>query len=229
MPIKVGYARCSTEGQDLTAQREWLLEQGVAEDHILHGPWLLGLVPPHRPGLEMALAVVRAGDTLLVVKLDRLARSVRDALDILESLADKGVRFQLGDTVYDWASPMNKLFLGLLALVAEFEADLTRQRTKEGMAIARAKGKLKGRGHKLSPAQQRSLVREYEQGTENIVDLAKEFGVSRPTVYRVLARHAPKASPSPAAPGDALASRPNGDEVATPQPEVNLRPDPGVA
>ena len=163
MPIKVGYARCSTEGQDLTAQREWLLEQGVAEDHIYMDHGFSGRYR-HRPGLEMALAVVRAGDTLLVVKLDRLARSVRDALDILESLADKGVRFQLGDTVYDWASPMNKLFLGLLALVAEFEANLTRQRTKEGMAIARAKGKLKGRGHKLSPAQQRSLVREYEQG-----------------------------------------------------------------
>jgi transposase-like protein len=106
--------------------------------------------------------------------------------------------------------------------MAEVEADLIRQRTREGMAIARAQGKLKGRQRKLSPVRQRSLVREYEPGEENIVELAKSFGVSRPTVYRALARHAAKASSSPATPVDTQPFLPSGDQVPTSQPEVEL-------
>src|SRR5580704_9743380 len=97
--------------------------------------------------------------------------------------------------------------------MAEVEADLIRQRTREGMAIARAQGKLKGRQRKLSPVRQRSLVREYEPGEENIVELAKSFGVSRPTVCRALARHAAKASSSPATPVDTQPFLPSGDQV----------------
>jgi DNA invertase Pin-like site-specific DNA recombinase len=98
-----------------------------------------------RPGLDQALAAVRSGDTLVVPKLDRLARSVPDARDIGDSLVDRGVKLSLGGTSYDPSDPMGKMFFNILATFAEFEVDLLRMRTREGMAIARAKGKLRGR------------------------------------------------------------------------------------
>ena len=85
------------------------------------------------------------GDALVVPKLDRLARSVPDAHDIGDSLVARGVRLSLGGTLYDPAGPMGKMFLNILATFAEFEVDLLRMRTREGMAVARAKGKLRGK------------------------------------------------------------------------------------
>ena len=111
-----------------------------------------------RPGLDQALAAVRAGDTLVVPKLDRLARSVPDARAIGDSLVARGVKLSLGGTVYDPADPMGKMFFNILATFAEFEVDLLRLRTREGMAIARAKGKLRGKQPKLTARQQAHLV-----------------------------------------------------------------------
>lgn len=84
---------------------------------------------------------------------------------------------------------MGKMFFNILATFAEFEADLIRMRTREGMAIARAKGKLRGKQPKLSNKQQKELCRMYDTGEYSISDLAEVFSVSRPTVYRTLARH----------------------------------------
>jgi len=131
----IGYARCSTDAQDLTAQRDRLHELGVAEECIYLDQGLTG-TNRKRPGLDQALAAVRAGDTLVVPKLDRLARSVPDARAI-------------GDD----------LVFNILATFAEFEVDLLRMRTREGMAVARAKGKLRGKQPKLSARQQRELAR----------------------------------------------------------------------
>jgi len=93
-----------------------------------------------RPGLDQALAAVREGDTLVVPKLDRLARSVPDARGIGDDLAARGIRLSLGGQVYDPADPMGKMFFNILATFAEFEVGLLRMRTREGMAVARAKG-----------------------------------------------------------------------------------------
>lgn len=93
---------------------------------------------------------MRAGDVLVVPKLDRLARSVPDARAIADQLETKGVKLALGTSVYDPTDPMGKMFFNILATFAEFEADLIRMRTREGMAIARAKGKLRGKQPKLS-------------------------------------------------------------------------------
>ena len=141
-----------------------------------------------RPGLEQALAALRAGDTLVVPKLDRLARSVPDARAIRDSLAARGVRPSLGGTVYDPADPMGKCFFNILATFAEFEVDLLRMRTREGMAVARAKGKLKGKPPKLSPTQRALLLKLHRAGEHTIAELAELFSVSRATVYRELAR-----------------------------------------
>ena len=187
--ILIGYARCSTDRQDLTAQRQALRELGVDEDRIYTDHGLTG-TNRVRPGLDQAIAAVRLGDTLIVPKLDRLARSVPDARAIADQLEKKGVKLALGATVHDPADPMGKMFFNILATFAEFEADLIRMRTREGMAIARAKGKLRGKQPKLSEKQQTELCRMHTTGDYSISDLADVFSVSRPTVYRTLSRRA---------------------------------------
>ena len=183
----VGYARCSTDKQDLAAQQAMLQELGVASARIYMDRGLTGTTRA-RPGLDQALAAVRAGDTLVVPKLDRLARSVPDARQIADALVERGVKLALGTSVYDPADPMGKMFFNILATFAEFEADLIRMRTREGMAMARAKGKLRGKRPKLSDKQHKELWRMHDTGEYSISDLAELFSVSRPTVYRTIAR-----------------------------------------
>lgn len=185
---KIGYARCSTDGQDLTAQKQALEVLGVAPDRIYTDHGLTG-TNRARPGLDQAIAAVRDGDTFVVPKLDRLARSVPDARTIADQLEAKGVKLALGSSVYDPGDPMGKMFFNILATFAEFESDLIRMRTREGMAIARAKGKLRGKQPKLSEKQQRELTRMHGTGEYSISDLAEVFSVSRPTVYRTLQRN----------------------------------------
>ena len=185
--IRIGYARCSTDKQDLSAQRQALEALGVAEGRIYTDHGFSG-TSRARPGLDQALAAVRAGDTLVVPKLDRLARSVPDARAIADHLAARGVRLALGSSLHDPADPMGRMFFTILATFAEFEADLIRLRTREGMALARAKGRLRGKQPKLTDKQQKELRRMRDSGTYSISDLAELFAVSRPTVYRTLAR-----------------------------------------
>ena len=184
---RIGYARCSTDGQDLTAQHEALVTLGVEPDRIYTDHGLTGRTR-ERPGLDQALAAVRAGDTLVVTKLDRLARSAPDARAIADGLVDRDVKLALGGSVYDPTDPMGKMFFNILATFAEFESDLIRMRTREGMKIARAKGKLRGKKPKLSDRQQRELRRMYDTGDYSVSDLAEVFSVSRPTIYRILQR-----------------------------------------
>jgi len=183
-----GYARCSTDRQDLTMQREMLIKLGVPEDRVYLDFGVTGR-NRQRPALDQALAAVRAGDTLITPKLDRLARSVPDARDIIMSLCERGVQFQLGSAAYDWHDPMAKMFLQMLAVFAEFESDLIKMRTREGMARPEVRAKLKGKPPKLKPAQQKHLVKLYGEGEHSITELAELFSVSRPAVYRVLNRH----------------------------------------
>ena len=183
----IGYARCSTDKQDVEAQCQALRGLGVAGERIYLDRGLTG-THRRRPGLDQALAAVRSGDTLVVPKLDRLARSVPDARAIGDALAARGVKLQLGASVHDPTDPMGKLFFNILATFAEFEADLIRLRTREGMAVARAKGKLRGKKPKLSDRQQKELRRMYDTGDYAISDLAELFSISRPTVYRTLER-----------------------------------------
>ncbi|EAR6897327.1 recombinase family protein [Salmonella enterica] len=186
--IRIGYARCSTDKQDLTAQQEELVKLGVSPERIYTDKGLTGS-NRQRPGLDQALAAVRRGDTLVVPKLDRLARSVPDAREISDALQARGVKLALGASVYDPEDPVGKMFFNVLATFAEFEGDLIRLRTREGMAIARAKGKLRGKQPKLSEKQQKELCRMHETGQYSISDLAELFSVSRPTVYRTLSRN----------------------------------------
>ena len=140
---------------------------------------------------------MRAGDTLVVPKLDRLARSVPDARDIGDTLVARGVRLSLAGAIYDSADPMSEMFFNMLAVFAEFEADLLKMRTREGMAIARSRGKLKGKQPKLTAHLQAELVRMHATGGCTIADLMEVFSIGRATVYRVLNRAA-SVAPGPA-------------------------------
>ena len=123
--LLVGYARVSTEQQDLTAQRNGLHALGVGDDRIYVDHGLTG-TNRDRPGLRLALAACRAGDTLVVTKLDRLARSLPDARDIFDELTKRNVKLSLGGSIHDPTDPVGRLLFNVLAMVAEFEADLIR-------------------------------------------------------------------------------------------------------
>jgi len=183
----VGYARVSTSGQDLAAQRDGLRSLGVDPEnvHVDHG--MTG-TNRERPGLREALAAVRNGDVLVVTKLDRLARSLPDARDIADELTRKGVTLNLGGSIYDPTDPVGRLLFNVLGMVAEFEADLIRARTREGMAIAKAAGKLRGKKPKLSVSQEKHLVALHRAGTHTTSEIAELFGVARSTVYRAIQR-----------------------------------------
>ena len=135
--LLVGYARVSTDQQDPTAQRDGLTALGVAADRVYVDHGLTG-TNRERPGLREALAACREGDTLVVTKLDRLARSLPDARAIADELTQRQVRLNLGGSVYDPNDPVGRLLFNVLAMVAEFETDLIRLRTREGMKVAKA-------------------------------------------------------------------------------------------
>lgn len=185
----IGYARCSTEAQDLLAQRSTLISMGVHPDDIYSDHGLTG-TNRDRPGLAQAMAACRIGDQLAVAKMDRLARSVPDARAILDELTAKGVVLNLGGSVHDPADPIGKVLYGVLAIIGEFEADLTRARTRDGMAIAKSKGRLKGKAPKLNAAQRKQLLRLADEGEHTQTELGEIFGVSRGTVQRELKRDA---------------------------------------
>ncbi len=151
--LSIGYARVSTEGQDLTAQRDALTGLGVAPERVYLDHGLTG-TNRDRPGLREALAACRDGDTLVVTKLDRLARSLPDARAIADELTVRHVRLSLGRSVYDPTDPVGRLLFNVLARVAEFEADLISMRTREGMKVAKAKGRLRGKQPKLTVRQE---------------------------------------------------------------------------
>lgn len=187
--MKIGYARVSTHDQDLAVQIEQLEHLGVRSEAIYTDHGFTGR-NTKRPGLENALKAVREGDELVVTKLDRLARSLKDAQGIAEQLQTRGVALNIGGSMYDPHDPMGKMLFTLLGMFAEFESDLIRQRTKEGMAIAKKNGRLKGKQPKLTAAQARTMVELYdkEDSSYTIAMLAQTFNVGRSTVYRTLER-----------------------------------------
>ena len=176
----IGYARVSTNEHDLTAQQNALEALGVRSNLIYtdHGLTGANRAPP---GLREALAACRNGDTLVVAKLDRLARSLRDAKDTIDELTVKGVKLSIGGSVHDPTDPVGRLLFNVLAMVAQFESDPIRARTREGMQVAKAKGRLRGKQPKLSMAQQRHLMEVHRAGTHSTAELAELFNVARST------------------------------------------------
>ena len=173
--VKCGYVLLRSTRLGVTAERIY----------VDHG---LTCTDRERPGLREALAACRAGDTLVVTKLDRLARSLPDARAIADELTLRQVSFNIGGSVYDPTGAVGRLLFNVLAMVAESESDLIRLRTREGMRVARAKGRLRGKQPKLNRRQEAHLVSLVHSGDYSTAEVAELLGVGRSTVYRAIGR-----------------------------------------
>jgi DNA invertase Pin-like site-specific DNA recombinase len=176
-----GYARVSSNGQSLASQDAELMAAGCAK---VYAEKVSGAVSD-RTELAKLLKRLQEGDTLLVTRLDRLARSVRDLLGILDQLAQLGASFKsLGDPWADTTTPHGKLILTVIGGLAEFERHLIRARTGEGRKRAQERGVRFGRPHKLTQHQRREALDRLRTG-ETHADIARTFAVSRSTISRL--------------------------------------------
>lgn len=177
----LGYARVSTGQQNLSVQRAQLEAAGV--DGI-YAETISGRTA-QRPQLKRLLRALRPGDVVLVGRLDRLARSTRDLLNILAAIEAKRACFRsLSDPWADTTTPHGRLLVCVLGGLAEFERELIRARTAEGRALARKRGRHMGRPAKLSPAERAEVRRLLAAGTVNRSELGRRFHVSRTTIGR---------------------------------------------
>ena len=181
MPI-VGYARVSSTGQDLGVQLERL--KAASCDKIFKEK--RSGVDAGRPELKRCLEYLRDGDTLLVTKIDRLARSTSDLYRMISSLTKKGVAFKVtDDPTIDTTSRTGKLIMGILALIAEFENDIRRERQMDGIAKAKQRGVKFGRKPELTPEKVARIKKLRKAGT-TVPDIMREIKLSKASVYRAL-------------------------------------------
>jgi DNA invertase Pin-like site-specific DNA recombinase len=199
----IGYALCSTDPADALEQTDALADLGVDGHRIYLDMGLVG-TDRARPGLQDALTACRSGDTLIVTKLDRLAGSVASAKDITRKLKNHGVILSVGGRASDPTEPAGAALFDALTMVAEFEVEVTRRRTREWMDLARAEGRLNTRQPKLSASDERRLVELRRSEKCSVAELGSRFGVSRATVYRALDRV--RAGEGRAPDGDAVSS-----------------------
>ena len=185
MPFTYGYARVSTDGQTLDAQVARIEAAGASK---LFKEKVSG-AKRDRVQLDKMLAALNAGDVVIVTRLDRLARSTRDLLNILGVVADKGAAFRsLGDGWADTTTAHGRLMLTVLAGLAEFERELIRSRTGEGRARAKARGVKLGRRFKLTQHQRDEAVRRRDAGEESMTEIARSYNVSHSMISRLRAR-----------------------------------------
>jgi DNA invertase Pin-like site-specific DNA recombinase len=180
---RVGYARVSTTGQDLSLQRNRLAGCDKIFEEKASGA--RGTV---RPELEKALNYVRDGDVFVVTKLDRLARSVLELMQITLTLQDKKCDLQVLDQELDTSTPTGRLIFHVLAVIGEFERELITERAREGRERAMAAGVKFGRKPKLSKRKERELPEMLDSVVISKEELARQFNVSRATVYRLAAK-----------------------------------------
>lgn len=183
----IGYARVSTEDQNLDLQRDALLKAGVEKDRIYEEH--ISGAKAKRPELMACLRSLREGDVLAVWKLDRLGRSLPDLIRIITDLSDRKIGFKSLTEQIDTTTAGGRLIFHVFGAVAQFERDLVSERTKAGLAAARARGKRGGRPAKLKPKDVRMILQLLKDKTVTATDIAKRFGVSRATVQRSLASY----------------------------------------
>jgi len=176
----IGYARVSTQEQNLTLQQDALKQAGCEK---LFTDTMSGAVA-ERKGLEEALAFARKGDTLVVWRLDRLGRSLKHLIETVTVLAERGVGFKSLQESIDTTTSGGKLIFHVFGALAEFERDLIRQRTQAGLAAARARGRKGGRPRGLNEKQVKLLQAMYDDKTNSIGDILRTLRISKSTLYR---------------------------------------------
>ena len=182
MPL-YGYARVSTTDQDLTLQEAALRAAGC---EVIRSEKVTGTTREGRTELGTLLDFLRRGDTLVVTRIDRLARSIGDLQDLVRALKAKGVQLRATEQPIDTSTAAGKAFLDMLGVFAEFETNLRRERQMEGIAAAKARGVYAGKGRKptVAVAEVRRLKAEEKLGP---MAIARRLGIGRASVYRALA------------------------------------------
>lgn len=183
----IGWARVSTQDQDLEAQIKALKAAGVDDDHLFIGK-RSGAGKENEDKLAEMIRFVRKGDIVVCSKMDRLARSLKQVLGALEAIAEKGATFRTLDGSVDTTdnSPFAKAQLQLISVFAELERSLIVTRTTEGRQEAKARGQVFGRKPKVEEEQQRADIIQRYQAGQSIYGIAKETGFTRQIIYRVL-------------------------------------------
>jgi DNA invertase Pin-like site-specific DNA recombinase len=179
----IGYARVSTDDQNLNLQRDALKKASCEQ---IYTDQVSG-TKAKRPGLEQALSHLRAGDTLVVWRLDRLGRSLRHLIDTVTNLQEKGIGFKSLTESIDTTTSGGKLVFHIFGALAEFEREIIRERTKAGLTAARARGRSGGRRTALTPKQAQIAKELYQSKTTSVADICKTLNISRATFYRYVA------------------------------------------
>jgi len=176
----IGYARVSTLDQTFALQQDALTAAGCEQ---LYTDTVSGSVTD-RPGLAAALSHLRAGDTLVVWRLDRLGRSLGHLIDTIKDLERRGVHFKSLQEQIDTTTSGGKLVFHVFGALAEFERDLIRERTHAGLVAARKRGRLFGRPHALTPKQVEQLRTLAKDERNTVAEVCQTLGISRATYYR---------------------------------------------
>lgn len=181
--MRIGYARVSSDDQNLDLQHDALKAAGcerIYEDRT-------GGAKALRPGLQLLLEVSRQNDVVVVWRLDRLGRSLKDLIDLINTLEDKGVGLASLQEMIDTSSSGGKLVFHIFAALAEFERSLIRERTHAGLSAARARGRKGGRPKALDAKQQQLLLKLYKSREHSIKDICQILKISKPTLYSYIA------------------------------------------
>lgn len=180
--MKIGYARVSTDDQTTDLQKDALTKAGCEKTFTDTASGS----KTDRPELARCMEQLRGGDTLVVWKLDRLGRSLKHLLGVVEELQGNGVAFSSLTEGFDTSTKGGKLFFHIFGALAEFERDVIIERTHAGLAAARARGRMGGRPAALNAKQIVTLKKMHESKKHPVADIARTFGISRVTVYEYL-------------------------------------------
>lgn len=178
----LGYARVSTDEQDSAAQRRALLAAGcerIFEETASGGRW-------DRPQLQELLRQLRNGDIVVVWKLDRLSRSLKDLLHLMERLGEAGAGFRSLTEAIDTTTPAGRMMMQMVGAFAEFEREMIRERTHAGLEAARAEGRIGGRPRRLSAQQRREAAEMVQSGRKSGAEAARLFNVHPSTISRLV-------------------------------------------
>lgn len=178
---RIGYGRISTADQNASSQEDALKAAKVDKIFI---DTFTG-TKASRPQLDRMREQLRSGDTLVVTRLDRLGRSTKDLLNLVSDLEEQKINLEVLEQSINTSTPEGKVFLTMIAAFAEFERNIMQSRTMDGLAAARARGRVGGRKPKMTQTKILTAKKMYADGL-HITDIAETLGVSRPTIYRVL-------------------------------------------
>jgi DNA invertase Pin-like site-specific DNA recombinase len=186
--MRFGYGRVSTRDQHTEAQHDALLAADVDPKNIFVEKASTRLA--QRPKLEELRKVLRDGDTIVVTKVDRLARSLLDLITIADDLRKQGVTLEVLSGTFNRNDPMGEAFFHMTGVFAQLERDLIRQRTMDGLQAARARGRKGGRRAKLTDAQAAEVRRLYDAREKTVKEIGELFGITRESVYRYVGKKA---------------------------------------